>query len=324
MSDGIAWLRGAAVADEAAARADLAKRLEDPAKASAAFVEAFGETLKRIPGEAEKTARMLGYFERLLEPATSGGWAAVRAAILSIGPALPGDLKRALPLSVSEWQQKQIGSLLLAFSLDFRARTTAAALRGNFKAPILQSQALDVVADREEKKALVELVRREIEKPAPEVDQFLRDFEAAMTVKRVRRYSSIYQPVPTTPSAATGGVPLLLLVEPDVGVRNALKTGLSTQGFRVVEVGNGTDAEAHLFGASPPDLVVLEPRLAGVPGMTLLGRLRGRKPPLPVVLMSAQDSLASDFEVKTHPKLQFLKKPVLLSGLLKAIQAVRG
>lgn len=315
----IDWLRGAAVADESAARSDLAKLLDDPARASAAFVDAFGETLKRLP-DAEKTARMLGYFERMLDVLAPAGWTPVRAAVLAVAPALPGDLRRALPVAVSDWQQKRVAPLLLAFTLDFRARSTAGSLRGDFKPAILLAQVLDVLADKEEKKALIELVARELGSPSPAAAQFLKDLDGAMTVKRVRRYSSVYQPVPTQ---AKGGA-LLLLVEPDFGVRNVLKMGLMSQGYRVVEAGNGTDAESHLFGVTPPDLVVLEPRLAGVPGMTLLSRLRGRKPPLGVVLMSQQESLAHDFEVKTHPKLQFLKKPVMLSGLLKALQAVRG
>lgn len=84
----------------------------------------------------------------------------------------------------------------------------------------------------------------------------------------------------------------LLLAEDDATLADALSVQLRRAGFNVELAPNGPVAE-YLLQKQPFDLAILDLGLPMIDGLTVLKRLRVAKPNLPVVVLTAQDGLAS-------------------------------
>jgi two-component system, OmpR family, response regulator len=82
----------------------------------------------------------------------------------------------------------------------------------------------------------------------------------------------------------------LLLAEDDAILSDALSAQLREAGFEVEHAPNGAVAE-YLLLKQPYDLVVLDLGLPMVDGLTVLRRVRAAKPTLPVLVLTALDSL---------------------------------
>jgi CheY-like chemotaxis protein len=83
--------------------------------------------------------------------------------------------------------------------------------------------------------------------------------------------------------------PLILLVEDDVAIRDAIAECLESEGYRVEAVGDGAEALAWLARAERPALMVLDLVMPVMNGAELLAQVRadpalGR---VPTLLMTA-------------------------------------
>ena len=77
----------------------------------------------------------------------------------------------------------------------------------------------------------------------------------------------------------------VLLVDDDVTVRDVVRRYLEREGLAVEPVGDGTTALAQAL-ADPPDLVVLDLMLPGLPGLEVCRRLRAVSS-VPIVMLTA-------------------------------------
>jgi CheY-like chemotaxis protein len=84
----------------------------------------------------------------------------------------------------------------------------------------------------------------------------------------------------------------LLLAEDDAILADALTEQLRHAGFGVEHAPNGAVAEFLLL-KQPWDLCILDLGLPMVDGLTVLQRVRQRKPELPVLVLTALDDLQS-------------------------------
>jgi two-component system OmpR family response regulator len=82
----------------------------------------------------------------------------------------------------------------------------------------------------------------------------------------------------------------LLLAEDDAILSDALSAQLREAGFEVEHAPNGAVAE-YLLLKQPFDLAILDLGLPLVDGLTVLRRVRAAKPALPVLVLTALDSL---------------------------------
>ncbi|MEK8033291.1 response regulator transcription factor [Ideonella sp. DXS29W] len=82
----------------------------------------------------------------------------------------------------------------------------------------------------------------------------------------------------------------LLLAEDDAILSDALSSQLREAGFDVEHAPNGAVAE-YLLLKQPFDLAILDLGLPLVDGLTVLKRVRAAKPALPVLVLTALDSL---------------------------------
>lgn len=113
----------------------------------------------------------------------------------------------------------------------------------------------------------------------------------------------------------------LLLVEDDLELGNGVRLALSTQGFEVCWVRRLEDARARMNDTSP-DIVVLDLGLPDGDGFALLHALRKEKHMVPVLILSARDSLNDRLRGLDGGADDYLVKPFALAELVSRIRAL--
>ena len=82
----------------------------------------------------------------------------------------------------------------------------------------------------------------------------------------------------------------IMVVEDDADINELLAKILRASGYGVVQAFSGTEAKL-LFDQDMPDLLLLDLRLPGIPGEELLRIVRDKVAGLPVLVISAKNSL---------------------------------
>jgi two-component system chemotaxis response regulator CheY len=114
----------------------------------------------------------------------------------------------------------------------------------------------------------------------------------------------------------------ILVVEDDVGIREAVAECLASDGHVVSAVTNGAEALAWLQREAPPDLALVDLVMPVMDGAELLDRLQGDPAlrSIPVVLMTAAMQMA---RAPRHGVAALLTKPFELDALLAVVQLHR-
>ncbi|HEY6323694.1 MAG TPA: response regulator [Thermoanaerobaculia bacterium] len=114
----------------------------------------------------------------------------------------------------------------------------------------------------------------------------------------------------------------VLVVEDNPITRKMVRVALESDGYLVLEAGDGRSALAAA-AERPPDLIVLDYVLPDTDGMRLLEELRrqaGRKD-LPALLVTGMVSRLGELRARGGELTQFLPKPIEPSRLLEAVRA---
>lgn len=113
----------------------------------------------------------------------------------------------------------------------------------------------------------------------------------------------------------------LLLVEDDRLLGNGIETGLKQAGFAVDWARDGREAQLAL-DATEYELVVLDLGLPRVSGMELLQQLRSGGSDLPVLLLTARDTVRDRVAGLESGADDYLVKPFDLAELIARIRAL--
>jgi two-component system response regulator MprA len=113
----------------------------------------------------------------------------------------------------------------------------------------------------------------------------------------------------------------LLVVDDDPAVRESLRRALTIEGYDVDLAEDGADGLAHVAGQSP-DAVVLDVAMPGVDGLEMCRRLRHDGNRLPVLMLTARESVAERVAGLDAGADDYLVKPFALDELLARLRAL--
>jgi len=113
----------------------------------------------------------------------------------------------------------------------------------------------------------------------------------------------------------------LLIVEDDELLGNGLQIGLQQSGYAVDWVKDGQSAELFL-GAGPYDLMILDIGLPKRSGLEVLRSLRNRGDQLPVLMLTARDTVEDKVAGLDSGADDYLVKPFDLDELTARIRAL--
>ncbi|MCL4183050.1 MAG: response regulator transcription factor [Burkholderiaceae bacterium] len=113
----------------------------------------------------------------------------------------------------------------------------------------------------------------------------------------------------------------ILLAEDDQVMADGLSRSLRGTGYAVDHVGSGSEADTALT-TQPYDLLILDLGLPGMPGIDVLKRLRARNDSVPVLILTAADSVEQRVRGLDLGADDFMAKPFALSELEARVRAL--
>jgi two-component system response regulator MprA len=113
----------------------------------------------------------------------------------------------------------------------------------------------------------------------------------------------------------------VLVVDDEPAVRESLRSSLSFEGYQVGTAENGLEALTMLESAVP-DLVVLDVLMPRMDGLTACRRIRSRGLLVPVLLLTARDTVGDRVTGLDAGADDYLVKPFELDELLARVRAL--
>jgi heavy metal response regulator len=113
----------------------------------------------------------------------------------------------------------------------------------------------------------------------------------------------------------------VLLVEDDKKVSSFIRRGLVQEGFSVDVSGDGRDA-FHQALEEPYDVVILDIVIPHMDGLDVLGEIRQRGCPVPVLILSAKDSVEDRVRGLNAGADDYLVKPFSFAELTARLRAL--
>ncbi len=110
----------------------------------------------------------------------------------------------------------------------------------------------------------------------------------------------------------------ILIVEDDNHINGLLKEALSKEGYDCEQAFSGTEA-LRLLSENPYSLVLLDLMLPGISGEELLAQIRQRSS-LPVIVLTAKDSLDDKIDLLTKGADDYMTKPFEMKEMLARVQ----
>jgi two-component system response regulator MprA len=113
----------------------------------------------------------------------------------------------------------------------------------------------------------------------------------------------------------------LLVVDDEPAVRESLKRALALEGYSIELAEDGADALARVAG-DEPDAIVLDILMPNVDGLTVCRRLREGGSRVPILILTARDSVGDRVTGLDAGADDYLVKPFALEELLARIRAL--
>jgi len=110
-------------------------------------------------------------------------------------------------------------------------------------------------------------------------------------------------------------MPRVLIVEDEPVLAKNVRTKLAAHGLDAAIASTGEEA-LKVFAASTPDLVLLDVRLPGIDGLSLLPKLKAESPATGVIVMTAHGNERIAVDAMRAGAYEYLTKPVDLEELL--------
>jgi DNA-binding response OmpR family regulator len=115
--------------------------------------------------------------------------------------------------------------------------------------------------------------------------------------------------------------PLVLVVDDEVSVRQALERALRLEGF-AVSTASGGRAALEVVAQRPPAVVVLDVMMPDLDGVSVVRRLRAAGVDVPVCILSARDEVADRVAGLQAGADDYLVKPFAIAELTARLHAL--
>jgi len=126
------------------------------------------------------------------------------------------------------------------------------------------------------------------------------------------------KPMSAEPDALPG-FSSIMLVDDSTILRDRLAEAFEERGFRVL-VASHCDEAAEKFKIAPTDLAVVDLRMPGRPGLTLIQDLKRISPEVRVLILSGFGSIATAIDAIKLGAVNFLPKPADVDDILNAFK----
>ena len=113
----------------------------------------------------------------------------------------------------------------------------------------------------------------------------------------------------------------VLLIEDDVSLAKGLQTSLKNEGFIVNHLSEGKQA-INSIASSEPDIVVLDLGLPDMDGNEVLKQIRRRNAELPVLILTARNSIQDKVAGLDSGADDYLAKPFEMDELLACLRVL--
>ena len=120
---------------------------------------------------------------------------------------------------------------------------------------------------------------------------------------------------------AIGAARRIMIVEDEPNVRLVFRAALESESYTLTTAEDGETALRWLK-LEPSDLVLLDLRMPGIGGMEVLRRLRAAGSDVPVVVITAHDSVPNAVEAMKLGAIDFLAKPLTPETLRQVVADV--
>jgi DNA-binding response OmpR family regulator len=115
--------------------------------------------------------------------------------------------------------------------------------------------------------------------------------------------------------------PLVLVVDDDAAIREALERALRVEGFAIESVGGGR-AALDAVARRPPAAIVLDVTMPDLNGRAVCARLRADGLRTPILILSARDEVADRVAGLQAGADDYLVKPFAVEELVARLQAL--
>ena len=113
--------------------------------------------------------------------------------------------------------------------------------------------------------------------------------------------------------------PRILVIDDESAIRDSLKMILEYEGYDVVGAATGQDG-LSLVDREPPDLVLLDIKMAGMDGIDVLQRLKAGHETLPVIMISGHATVSTAVEATKLGAFDFIEKPLSTERVLVSVR----
>lgn len=122
----------------------------------------------------------------------------------------------------------------------------------------------------------------------------------------------------TKPTSEHGMFTKVLVIDSDPGVLNAFWTSLWREGFTVMGTTSSRQG-LEILHKMLPEVLIMEVRLPGPPGIDLLRKVKAEFPTLPIVTMTTQSTSFTKAEAMREGADSYFVKPFDLNDLIEQL-----